>query len=201
MTFSHFNRRLHLYLGLFLLPWLFMYGLSSIPFAHNQYFQQRDEAKKIPLWTVRLQQPLELPVPADPAALREFARQVLRQVGVDQPNFGANRPNPRTVNIYAFSFLRATRVTVAVEQKQVTVEDRRFRFDQFLTGLHARGGFEQDGLVQDSWGVVVDLVALAVILWVLSGLYLWWGVPGHRAWGWVTLLAGAACFLCFTLRL
>ena len=30
MTFTHFNRRLHLYLGLALLPWLFMYGISSI---------------------------------------------------------------------------------------------------------------------------------------------------------------------------
>ena len=42
MTFPHFNRRLHLYLGLALLPWLFMYGLSSIPFAHTQYFERRD---------------------------------------------------------------------------------------------------------------------------------------------------------------
>ena len=37
MTFSHVNRRVHLYLGLFLLPWLFMYGLSSVPFAHTPF--------------------------------------------------------------------------------------------------------------------------------------------------------------------
>ena len=38
MTFSHLNRRVHLYLGLALLPWFFMYGISSLPFAHNQFF-------------------------------------------------------------------------------------------------------------------------------------------------------------------
>ena len=40
MTFSHVNRRVHLYLGLFLLPWLFMYGISSLPFAHAPFFMR-----------------------------------------------------------------------------------------------------------------------------------------------------------------
>ena len=201
MTFAHFNRRLHLYLGLTLLPWLFAYGVSSIPFAHGQYFQQRDEAKKVPLWSVRLQQPLALPVPEDPAALRGFARTVLTRVGVDAPNFGVHRPNRTTVNIYAFSFLRATRITCAIDRGQVTVEDRRFRFDQFLTGLHARGGFAQDGWLQDSWAVVVDLVAVALILWIASGFYLWWGSPGPRRWGWLAVVSGVGSFLVFALCL
>ena len=33
MTFGKINRRTHLYLGLFLLPWLAMYGVSS--FDHH----------------------------------------------------------------------------------------------------------------------------------------------------------------------
>ena len=201
MTFPHFNRRLHLYLGLCLLPWLFMYGVSSIPFAHGQFFQKRDEARQVPLWTVRLQRALDLPVPEDPLALRDFGRAVLQEVGVNAPNFGVGRPNRTTVNIYAFSFLQSTRVVYAIDQKKVTVEDRRFRFDQFLTGLHARGGFEQDGFLQDSWAVVIDLVSVALVLWIVSGLYLWWGVPGHRGWGWLAILAGAGSFLMFALCL
>ena len=201
MTFPHFNRRLHLYLGLCLLPWLFMYGVSSIPFAHGQFFQKRDEARQVPLWTVRLQRALDLPVPEDPPALRDFGRTVLQEVGVNAPNFGVGRPNRTTVNIYAFSFLQSTRVVYAIDQKKVTVEDRRFRFDQFLTGLHARGGFEQDGFLQDSWAVVIDLVSVALVLWIVSGLYLWWGVPGHRGWGWLAILAGAGSFLMFALCL
>ena len=38
MTFSHVNRRVHLYLGLFILPWLFMYGISALPLAHASLF-------------------------------------------------------------------------------------------------------------------------------------------------------------------
>ena len=31
MTFAHFVRRAHLYTGLFLLPWVIMFGVSTIP--------------------------------------------------------------------------------------------------------------------------------------------------------------------------
>jgi hypothetical protein len=201
MTTSLFIRRLHLYLGLSLLPWLFMYGVSSIPFAHNPFFQQRDEAKKIPLWTLRLQRPFDAPVPDDHLALRELGRRILKEVGVEGPNFGVYRPNRNTLNVSSYSFLKSTRVIYAVDQKKITVEDRRFRFDQFLTGMHARGGFEHDGVLQNSWGVLVDIVCVAFLLWVATGLYLWWGLPGQRRWGWVAIIAGAGLFALFTLRL
>lgn len=201
MNLPLFLRRLHLYLGLALLPWLFLYGISSIPFAHNRYFQQRDEAKKLPLWTVRESRPFDRPVPADPVARRDFARQLLQEAGIRQPNFGTYQPNPNTLQIFAFSFLKSERVLYAIDRKTLTIEERRFRFDQFLTGWHARGGFEQDGWLAKSWGVVVDLVGAALILWVATGLYLWWCVRSARRWGLATLAAGVAAFGFFVARL
>lgn len=201
MTTSHFLRRLHLYLGLGLLPWLFMYGVSSLPFAHNQYFNDRDAAKGLPLWIVRSERPFDAPVPADQAQLQAFGRGILRDLGVEGANFGVYRQNANTLLINSYSFLKSTRVVYALDRKKLTVEDRRFRFDSFLTGLHARGGFEQDGWLADSWGIVVDLVCLAMILWIATGYYMWWGVPGHRRWGWVVILSSVAMFAVFTLRL
>ena len=72
MTFSHLNRRTHLYLGLALLPWFFMYGLSSIPFAHSQYFDAIDAAKNLPLWTMTMDRTVDLAVPGDESQLRAF---------------------------------------------------------------------------------------------------------------------------------
>ncbi len=90
---------------------------------------------------------------------------------------------------------------VFIDQKRLVVEDHRFRWDQFLTGMHARGGFEDDDLVPLSWSVVVDVFCVAMIVWVASGLYMWWGLPSHRRFGWLTILAGTASFLVFTLGL
>jgi hypothetical protein len=88
-----------------------------------------------------------------------------------------------------------------IDQKKLTVEDRRFRWDQFLTGMHGRGGFEQESLVDRSWSVVVDIVTLSMILWIASGLYMWWELPGHRRWGCLAILAGTVSFVIFIFKL
>jgi hypothetical protein len=194
-------RRLHLYVGLALLPWLLMYGVSSIPIAHNVFFAERDAAKGVPLWTAQREVPFDAPVPRDPEKMRDFGRAALSATGVTAPNFGVFSPNPNTVNIQAFSFLHTTRLVYRLDKKTITVEDRRFRFDQFLTGLHTRGGFEQDGFLQDGWAVIIDLVCLAIILWVATGVLMWHRATRRRRWGWVALLAGAGAFAVFTLRL
>jgi hypothetical protein len=194
-------RRLHLYAGLALLPWFLMYGVSAVPFAHPDTFQRRDAAQGRPLWRLRFERPLAEAPPQAPGELREFGRRLLAEAGVEAPNFGVYSPNPDTIQVHAFSFLRTTRIVYAVKQRKIAVEDRRFRFDQFLTGMHARGGFEQDGFLSDAWGGMVDLVSLAMVLWVMTGYFMWWGLARHRRWAGIALLAGAAAFALFTATL
>ena len=201
MTYSHLNRRLHLYLGMALLPWFFMYGISSVPFAHNQFFEQRDAAKGLPLWTLRAERTLDAPVPQGAAGLRAFGATLLEDAGVEATSYGTYRHSPTQVNVYAYSFWKSTQLKYFIDQKKLTVEDRRFRWDHFLTGMHARGGFEQEGFLQLSWSIVVDIVCVSMIVWIASGLFMWWGVPGHRRWGWLAILSGTLTFLVFTMRL
>ena len=42
--------------------------------------------------------------------------------------------------------------------------------------------------------VFVDIVSVALILWMATGLYMWWHVPKTRLWGWLALGGGAVCF-------
>lgn len=198
MTFSHLNRRLHLYLGLGLLPWFFIYGVSSIPFSHNQFFEERDKAKGLPLWNKRLERTYDVPVPE--GDLRPLGTKVLQDIGL-KGNYGVYRQNAKQINIYVFTFLKSTQVKYFPDEKRLLVEDRRFRLEHFLTGMHARGGFEQDSWLQNSWGVVVDLVCLGFLIWVCSGLYMWWQLTGTRRWGWLALGSGCITFVLFLARL
>src|SRR4030095_6422644 len=188
MTFSHFTPRLHLYLALSLLPWFLMYGASSVPFAHNQVFDQRDAKRGLPLWTVRYERPLDVSLPDDDGAMRATS-------------YGVYRQSPAQINVYAYSFWHSTQLLYFTDRKVVRAEDRRFRWDQFLTGMHARGGFDQEGLLVSSWSVVVDLVQIGILLWIASGLIMWWELRGHRRWGVVALVAGVVSFIVFTARL
>jgi hypothetical protein len=199
MTFSHLNRRMHLYLGLTLVPWFVMYGISSIPFAHNQYFEARDQAKGLPLWTTRLEQSYSIAVPAE-GELRAVGAQIVKDFGL-QGAFGAYRQGPNQINVYVNTFRHVTQAKYFVAEQKIVVEDRRFRFDHFLTGMHARGGFEQESLLNTAWGAMVDVACLGMLLWVVSGLYMWWCLPGLRNWGWLAFLSGAGSFALFMWKL
>jgi len=199
MTFPHFNRRLHLYLGLTLLPWFLMYGASSVPFAHNQYFETRDKAKGLPLWTTRLDEKYAIEVPAT-GELRTTGARIMKDLGL-KGSFGAYRQSPDQLSVYVYRFLRSTQVKYYIAEQRITVEDRRFRFDQFLTGMHARGGFEQEGFLEKAWGVAVDLSCLGMLLWIVSGVYMWWSLPGLRGWGWLAFLGGIGSYVLFMAKL
>jgi hypothetical protein len=168
-----------------------------VPFAHTPYFERREAAKNLPLWSVRLEQPLDVAVPDEPAAQREWGRTMLASVGIQGTNFGVNRQSPTQVNVYSYSFWTSTQVKYFTDRKVVRVEDRRFRWDQFLTGMHSRGGFDQEGWLQDAWGVVVDLVQVAIVVWVASGILMWWPLRAHRRWGALAIGAGVLSFALF----
>src|SRR5262245_58543333 len=112
MTFPHLNRRIHLYLGLSLLPWLFMYWISSLPFAHNEVFQRLAAAKGLPQWTVRSEQEVDVPVPTDAGQMRAFGATLLEQAGVSVAgmSFGTYRQSPTQINVYVYSFWRSTQL-------------------------------------------------------------------------------------------
>lgn len=71
------------------------------------------------------------------------------------------------------------------------------RWYEFLQGMHARGGFRQDSFLNDAWGWTVDLVMVAILFWIASGLYMWWHLPAQRFWGSLVLAAGAGSFVLF----
>lgn len=196
MRFLYFMRRLHLYLGLSLLPWFLMYGLSSFVFNHPRPFNFLFGPTQ---WTLRLERPYALAVTPDGDG-RASGAKILNDLGIDGA-FGVYWPNPREFHVYVFDFWNATQVKYFLDQKRVVVEDKKFRWDHFLTGMHARGGFEQAGWGNDAWAVVVDIVAVAMLLWVATGLYMWWHVRQTRVWGAVALGAGLSSFVVFVVLL
>jgi hypothetical protein len=118
MTFAQLNRRTHLYLGLALLPWFFMYGISSAPFAHTPFFEQRDAAKGLPIWTLRSDYTSAVRPPNDDdKALRAFGAALLREAGISGMSFGTYRQSPNQINVYAYSFWKSTQLKYYVDRR------------------------------------------------------------------------------------
>lgn len=198
MKFDHINRRTHLYLGMFLLPWFFVYAVSALPFSHHDFFDEiHDDG--IPQWTVAIDRAYQLDVPHD-AELRIVGARLMAEAGLEGA-FHPARSGPARIMVYQYNFWSSQRLTYFVDEGRLLAEQRRFRWDQFLTGIHARGGFRQESFLDDSWAVVVDLVCVAMLTWIASGLYMWWSIRRSRMWGAIAIGGGVLSFTAFLITL
>ena len=193
MNFSLLVRRTHLFLGLFLLPWVIMFGVSSLPLNHTG-------ARVQPKWTPIADLPFTADVPAPGGNLRALGAEMMAAAGI-KGGFHVNRPNPRQINVNHPNFAHPTRIIYHLEQKRLVAETREFLFRPFITSMHTRGGYNLGGFWDNVWAVFVDLVSAGLLVWIASGLYMWWQISGSRRWGWVALGAGAVSFALIVAKL
>ncbi len=185
MTFPHFVRRAHLYAGLFLLPWVIMFGVSTIPINH----QTPESAAWIPI----SEHTFDAPVPGPDENLRPLGRAMMSTAGIEG-GYWVYRVNAGQVQAGHPDFRSPIRLNYFAQEKRLVVERRPFALRQFLSGVHTRGGYDMGGAGDSFWAVFVDLVCVGLILWIASGIYMWWGLPSTRRWGWIALGGGALCF-------
>ena len=190
-------RRVHLYLGMLLIPWVIMYALSTLTFNHRDWF--RGQFNQADSWTQLWEEEFKADVPRQQPKLKEWARSVLDENGI-KGGFNV-RQNPQSVLINLIQFRNPIRVTYQKNEGQLLAEQKRTTLAEMMVRMHVRHGYGRDGVLYDSWAFVVDLVCFAIIAWVATGLYMWWKIPSTRKAGWMAILPGLATFLLLVLTM
>ena len=199
MTLNLIVRRTHLYLGLLVAPWMLMYGLSSAVYNHQPFLRARFPVAQ-PEWTLAFEQPCHVILPEDEAQLRAAGARLLKEHGLEGVAFSVYRSGP-IFNVYLPHFWHPRRLVYDTTRARLTLERRQFAWYEFLTHQHGRGGYQQPSVLDKVWACSVDLVCVALLVWVATGLYLWWQLPMCRRAGLVALLGGVAAFAVFLLKL
>ena len=60
---------------------------------------------------------------------------------------------------------------------------------------------EQPTVRYGLWAVLVDVACLGILLWIGSGLLMWWRLAKLRAWGAIAVSGGILSFLLLVWRL
>ncbi len=191
-------RRIHLYLALFLTPWVLMYGLSTMAMNHHQSLRALYGGEAPPFEPKR-----------DEAYTREFGReenrqQIARQILIDldlDGRFRVNGEPQRKLTILRMDPISPTRVIYLPQEQRIKVAVQQLRSPNMLARLHMRQGFRTDYAVDDAWAVSVDLVIGAMLFWAGSGLWLWWELKVTRAFGALAMLVGVGLFALFLLTI
>jgi hypothetical protein len=196
--FSIFLRRTHMYVALFLTPWLTMYAISTLVFNHNDFFQNLyggdlakfDKVQDIP-YTHRFD---------DDAEPRDIADQIQKDLKLPH-KLGIRQPDEEGRYVFfepGIDVFTPKRYLYSQEQQTVTVERQEFRTPNFLTRMHTRVGYGNKQTParasKIAWAVAVDLSIFASILWVFSGFWMWWELKVTRSWGILFAFVGPLLF-------
>ncbi len=183
-----------MYLALFFMPWMLMYALSTMLMNHGPVF------RKPPQFAVEREQTYTAAFPPD-AGPRQMAQQVLSDLGMDGAH-GVGKPGPGgRLTINRLDPVAPRRITYTPADGKLIVERQLFRAPALLERLHRRRGFQQPYLIDDAWGLSVDLVIAAMVLWLASGLWMWWELRITRRLGALSIATGLALFGFFLLTI
>lgn len=193
--FSKIVRRTHMYLALFLTPWILMYAASTVAMNHRGFFLARHGDAPAPY---EVERQVAYPTVFDPdAAPRLMAAQLLSDLGLDGVHRVRMTADRAALVIERETAVTPRRITYRPGDGTVVVEREAFRAHGFLERLHQRRGYESDYRTDDAWALSVDLVIVAMLFWVASGLWLWWELKATRKLGAALAATGLAAFVLF----
>ena len=169
-------RRTHMYLGLFLFPWMLMYALSTAAMNHRAFFVERYGSGP-PAYEKDREFFYDDAVPEDASELRTISRRILDAAGLNGAH-GVTRRKDGVIVITRNDLVRPRRLTYTPSTRVVLVEKMPHRSNAFLERFHRRRGYATGYTLDTIWAVSVDLVIGAMVIWAFSGLWMWWQMQG-----------------------
>src|SRR4051812_38588938 len=150
--FSKFVRRSHMYVALFLSPWLLMYALSTLAMNHRGIFVQKYGAGPAPFQVER-----ELTYAgnfAPDTTPQDMARQILVSLDLDGAHAVNRRPDGSLV-INRADLVSPRRITYTPLNQRLVVEKMEARPNALLDRFHRRRGFATGYALDTVWAVTV----------------------------------------------
>ena len=185
-------RKFHLWTGLFLVPWMVVYGTSA--FFLNHPFVTRALTSGPPKWK-HVQTIDFTPDEQFPLEPKAQAAYLVELVGLEGAHRVQGKPNANQLTVLRISGGGHYRIVWNKRQHKLFVARQEpFSAIRLAHFLHFRAGYGQPLASFRIWAAVVDIVVVSILLWVVSGIYLWARMPKTRFSGGVCLLAGCVLF-------
>jgi hypothetical protein len=192
---SRLVRRVHMYLGLFLAPWMLMYAASTAVMNHREFVQSFYSPKSP---AMILERQLSYSRAFHPETKpQQIGEQILLDIGLEGAHRVTGGQNGKPLVIERQHAFAPRRITWEPERGQLIIHRQEFRGPTFLERMHRRRGFQHPYAFEDSWAFSVDLAVLAMIFWAVSGLWLWWELRPTRIWGVASMVLGLVLFALF----
>ena len=194
ITLEVWNRKLHFYLGLYFLFFLWLFSLTGLLLNHGRWAMALGANQRA---ETRYERGIEIPA-GNTDLVR--ARDIMRQLNlVGEVDWPASQQTGRL----AFNVSRpkeANQVRVDLSLKRAFVQHfdnshwATFRiFHTFSGSRYNAPGTERDWIVTTAWVIAMDALAAGLIVMVFGSYYMWYRLKPKRTFGVIVLAAGIAC--------
>ena len=188
----HWTRKLHLYAGLFISPFLLLYAVSTIYLNHSVRPKPVDEQ----LGTVPLQ--LEQGLEG-----MDLVNSVLDQLDLSGEIAGRGqvRNNQTIIRVARPGMVKV--VTVNLADQQATIMERSNGLLGAINYLHFNPGLHRvpNWGMTKFWGWLADATVYMTLFLTISGIYLWLVLKAERKTGLIMLGGGVASFVAILLAI
>ena len=192
---SRLVRRIHMFTGLFLGPWMVMYALSTLVMAHHEYVNSFYSSKS-PVMVKQRELDYSRSFPTN-LTRDAIAQQILNDLGMDGAYSVSGGRDGRPLVIQRQHAMPQRRLTFDASTSKITIEREEFRTPTILERLHRRRGYKQPYALEDTWGFTVDVAVVTMVFWSLSGIWLAWELKTTRVWGALSFVVGLGLFVVF----
>jgi hypothetical protein len=187
--FEKWNRKIHIYLGLFMLLFIWLFSVSGLFMNHPKWFHGKIERT-----------PTDIPITYS-EGLEEvaLAKKLRDQLELEGEIILRAQRNPEK---FGFMVMRPNKrfgVNVDLATNVATVNDVKSPSVGILGDLHTFSGVraiwnepiqERDWIMTRIWSFSIDAVSIGLILIVISSLYIGLKIKENRQWAVVSLALG-----------
>ncbi len=186
------TRKLHLYTGLFISPFLLVYAVSTIYLNHSMRPKPVDEAQG----TV----PIQL---SEGIEGQDLVNSVLDQLGLSGEIAGRGqvRNNQTVIRIARPGTVKV--VTVNLQNQEASIMERSTGLLGAINYLHFNPGLHRvpNWGITKFWGWLADTMVYITLFLTVTGVYLWMVMKAERKTGLIMLGGGVASFVSIILAI
>ena len=193
------NRLTHMYVALFLTPWLLMYALSTGLMNHSQQLTRLHGGPLI-TWEVESTRMLTLAFSKD-ATPEMMGEQIARAVDIRGNVSARLSRDGKQLVVMRNHAIMPERIMYTLADGTAKVERRQLQAFALIVPMHTRRSYQSPYIMDDLWALSVDVWIVAVLVWIVSGIWMWWRLKTTRLFGLLGALTGFALYGFFLFKL
>ena len=198
VIFETWNKKLHYYLGLYFLFFLWLFLLTGLVLNHGSWSFARAANQRM---ETKYEQTVESPTEAtDVERARDLMRQLNLTGELDLP--ASQQPGRFDFNVARPKDASQVRVDLAQQRASIDHFDNQpwavFRIFHTFSGSRYNAPGGRDWILTTVWVVAMDALAAGLIVMVLGSYYMWYRLKKRHTLGFAVLAAGfASCAMFF----